>query len=247
MVNCVLPYANPSTLFVSERGLSVMDGRFRISVGGIDAVLHRVSGILHVFFQPVSAIREIVGGLGDVASSFSLRTGVLYQFGGLGSPRDHLVQLPSEYEAGHDSDNDPSPSQANHRPLKSRHSFFYACFGLFELLSGCWLSWISVPRLGYNGRSLVSGCACLIGGMILAIHGGFLLLLTVWEGIVEVFELIGHPKASKMYAWAHDTDDPAKPTRYVTILHLHPVTSPQAAVRAAVVREYRNLGTAEQG
>jgi hypothetical protein len=70
---------------------------------------------------------------------------------------------------------------------------------------------------------------------------------TVWDGIVEVFELIGHPKASRVYAWAHDTDDPAKPTRYVTILHLHPVTSPEAAVRAAIVQEYRNLGTAEQG
>ena len=27
---------------------------------------------------------------------------------------------------------------------------------------------------------------------------------TVWEGVVEVFELIGHPKAPKVYAWAHD-------------------------------------------
>jgi hypothetical protein len=49
---------------------------------------------------------------------------------------------------------------------------------------------------------------------------------TVWEGIVEVFELRGHPKADKVYAWAHDTDDPAKPKRQVTVLHVHPVTSP---------------------
>jgi hypothetical protein len=27
---------------------------------------------------------------------------------------------------------------------------------------------------------------------------------TVWEGVVEVFELIGHPKASMIYAWAHE-------------------------------------------
>ena len=48
---------------------------------------------------------------------------------------------------------------------------------------------------------------------------------TVWEGIVEVFELVGHPKASRVYAWSHDTDDPKKPRRHVTVLHIAPVTS----------------------
>lgn len=42
---------------------------------------------------------------------------------------------------------------------------------------------------------------------------------TVWDGVVEVFELIGHPKASKVYAWAHGTDDPHKPRSHVTVLH----------------------------
>jgi len=69
---------------------------------------------------------------------------------------------------------------------------------------------------------------------------------TVWEGIVEVFELHGHPKAPRVYAWAHDTDDPQKPKRHVTVLHIHPVTSPILAVRAAIVQEFRNLGTAEE-
>jgi hypothetical protein len=68
---------------------------------------------------------------------------------------------------------------------------------------------------------------------------------TVWEGIVEVFELRGHPKAQKVYAWAHDTDNPAKPKRHVTVLHIHPVTSPLLAVRAAIVQEFRNAETAE--
>jgi hypothetical protein len=31
---------------------------------------------------------------------------------------------------------------------------------------------------------------------------------TIWDGVVEIFELHGHPKASHAYAWAHDTDDP---------------------------------------
>jgi hypothetical protein len=63
---------------------------------------------------------------------------------------------------------------------------------------------------------------------------------TVWEGIVEVFELIGHPKAPKVYAWAHDTDDPKQPHRHVTVLHIPPVTSAVLAVRAAIVEEFRN-------
>jgi hypothetical protein len=66
---------------------------------------------------------------------------------------------------------------------------------------------------------------------------------TVWEGIVEVFELVGHPKAAKVYAWAHDTDDPKRPRRHVIVLHVAPVDSPIAAVRASIVRDYR-LGEA---
>jgi len=66
---------------------------------------------------------------------------------------------------------------------------------------------------------------------------------TVWEGIVEVFDLHGHPKASRVYAWAHDTDSPKK--RHVTVLHIPPVVSPVLAVRAAIVQEFRDRGTAE--
>lgn len=70
---------------------------------------------------------------------------------------------------------------------------------------------------------------------------------TVWEGIVEVFDLRGHPKASRVYAWSHDTDDPDKPKRHVTVLHIHPVASPFSAVRAAIVQEFKNRATAEEG
>lgn len=61
---------------------------------------------------------------------------------------------------------------------------------------------------------------------------------TVWEGVVEVFELKNHPKATRLYAWAHKMDD-AKKTRHVTVLHIPPVTSPLLAVRAAIVQEFR--------
>jgi len=64
--------------------------------------------------------------------------------------------------------------------------------------------------------------------------------VTVWEGVVEVFDLIGHPTATRVYAWSHDTDDPENPQRHVTVLHCHPVTSARDAVRAVIVQDFRN-------
>jgi hypothetical protein len=64
---------------------------------------------------------------------------------------------------------------------------------------------------------------------------------TVWDGIVEVFDLSGHPTASRVYAWAHDTDDPDHPRRHVTVLHMHPIKTARDAVRAAIVEEFRSL------
>jgi hypothetical protein len=67
---------------------------------------------------------------------------------------------------------------------------------------------------------------------------------TVWEGVVEVFDLIGHPKANRLYAWAYETDNPKRP-RHVTVLHSGPVTSPLLAVRAAILEEFKNRESAE--
>jgi hypothetical protein len=61
---------------------------------------------------------------------------------------------------------------------------------------------------------------------------------TIWEGIVEVFHLHGHPETDTVYAWSHDTDDPNSPKRHVTVLHVHPATSPLMAVRTAIARDY---------
>jgi hypothetical protein len=68
---------------------------------------------------------------------------------------------------------------------------------------------------------------------------------TVWDGIVEVFELTGHATAHRVYAWAHETGNPEKPIRHVTVLHLHPIKSAQDAVRAAIMQEAKHLGTEE--
>jgi hypothetical protein len=62
---------------------------------------------------------------------------------------------------------------------------------------------------------------------------------TVWDGVVEVFRLKGHLKADGVYAWIHHTDDPAHPKRHVTVLHIPPFVSPQTAVQAAIVQEFR--------
>ncbi len=59
---------------------------------------------------------------------------------------------------------------------------------------------------------------------------------TIWEGNVEVFELIGYSKAPKVYAWAYETENPKKP-RHVTVLHQSPITSPLLAVRYAILEE----------
>ena len=64
---------------------------------------------------------------------------------------------------------------------------------------------------------------------------------TVWEGIVEVFELHGHPKAARAYVWSHEAD--GKKRKHVTVLHIGPITSAAAAVRAVIVQEFRSLGT----
>ena len=63
---------------------------------------------------------------------------------------------------------------------------------------------------------------------------------TVWDGTVEVFSLTNHPSSSRIYAWTHENDDGN--ARYVTVLHQHPVVSPETAVRAAIIQEYRNFG-----
>ncbi len=56
---------------------------------------------------------------------------------------------------------------------------------------------------------------------------------------VEVFDLHDHPKASRVYAWTHETDDTETPRRTVTVLHVPPVTSPRKAVQASIIQAFR--------
>lgn len=62
---------------------------------------------------------------------------------------------------------------------------------------------------------------------------------TVWEGEVEVFDIPESPEADRIYAWAHETDNADQPRRTVTVLHVPPVISPELAVRASIIQDYR--------
>jgi len=61
---------------------------------------------------------------------------------------------------------------------------------------------------------------------------------TVWEGIVHVFDLEGHPKATRAYAWSSPIEGSTK-RRFFAVLHMGPIKSPLNAVRAAIVAERR--------
>lgn len=60
----------------------------------------------------------------------------------------------------------------------------------------------------------------------------------VWQGIVHIFELTGHPTATRCYAWSSPVGESDK-RRFFAVLHIPPIISAQDAVRAAIVQEYR--------
>jgi hypothetical protein len=53
-----------------------------------------------------------------------------------------------------------------------------------------------------------------------------------WDGDVEVYEITGHPKATRCYAWTMKEMGTLKTT---TVLEIPPVDSPQAAVSSVIV------------
>jgi len=86
--------------------------------------------------------------------------------------------------------------------------------------------------------------------MVEAQHGGLATLVqtipihesfhgqTVWDGVVHVFELKGHPVATRAYAWSSPIEDSGK-RRFFAVLHIGGINSPVDAVRAAIVAEHR--------
>lgn len=60
---------------------------------------------------------------------------------------------------------------------------------------------------------------------------------TVWDGVVHVFDLSGHPTANRAYAWSYELPDGKR--RFFAVLHIPPIIGPVEAVRAAIVVEAR--------
>jgi hypothetical protein len=69
---------------------------------------------------------------------------------------------------------------------------------------------------------------------------------TVWQGDVEVFNIRGHPKAKRAYAWSHMAGECDKQRRYVAVLELPPVVSAETAVKVAVAAEIRDAREKEK-
>ena len=64
---------------------------------------------------------------------------------------------------------------------------------------------------------------------------------TAWDGVVHVFDLEGHPSSKTGYAWSSPVEG-SENRKFYAVLHVPPVDSPEAAVKAAIVAEYRAAG-----
>ena len=60
---------------------------------------------------------------------------------------------------------------------------------------------------------------------------------TVWQGDVEVFDLNGHPKAKRAYAWSHLDGKNDERTRFVAVLEIPPVESAKTAVQVSIMAD----------
>jgi hypothetical protein len=60
---------------------------------------------------------------------------------------------------------------------------------------------------------------------------------TVWQGEVEVFNLTGHPKSKRAYAWSHREGPDDTGERFVTVLEIPPVESALTAIRASIMAD----------
>lgn len=58
-----------------------------------------------------------------------------------------------------------------------------------------------------------------------------------WRGEVYVFDIVGHPRAARAFAWTHS--DRTGHERAIAVLGVPPVTSAQKAAEVALVALYR--------
>ena len=61
----------------------------------------------------------------------------------------------------------------------------------------------------------------------------------IWKGVVEVFTLANHPKAKRCFAWSHKAGKDDSDERFVAVLEIPPVDSPQTAVKMAIYSDIK--------
>jgi hypothetical protein len=59
------------------------------------------------------------------------------------------------------------------------------------------------------------------------------------SNIASFFDLTGHLKAKRAYGWSHPTGADNKGERFVTVLEIPPVNSPQTAVKMSIYRDIK--------
>jgi len=57
-----------------------------------------------------------------------------------------------------------------------------------------------------------------------------------WDGDVEIFDIQGHPKARRCYAWSYEEGGE---TQHVTLLEILPVNSAETPVKVAIAASAR--------
>jgi len=62
----------------------------------------------------------------------------------------------------------------------------------------------------------------------------------VWGGVVHIFDLTGHPKAARAYAWSMPIEGGEK-RRLFAVLQLGAIKSPMDAVRATIMEAHRAI------
>jgi hypothetical protein len=61
----------------------------------------------------------------------------------------------------------------------------------------------------------------------------------VWEGVVQIFDVTGHPSATRCYAWSYVIDEKTQKRKFFAVLHQGYVDSPLNAIRSAIVADSR--------
>lgn len=58
-----------------------------------------------------------------------------------------------------------------------------------------------------------------------------------WDGVVQVFKLIRHPKAKHCFAWSYQDGNE---TKVIAVLEIPPVNSAETAVKVAIASKARS-------